>query len=93
MQDNSKHAETVRRAALPQVMFVPDVSVALQMSPDAARRAILRGECGPYFRVGGRRLAVIRESFLDSLAQRNRIDGAATGPRSLSPDDGEGGAR
>lgn len=75
------HVETVRRAALPQILFVPDVAVALQVGKDAARRAILRGECGPYLRVG-RRLAVLKESFLAALASRQtgpgprRIEGA-----------------
>jgi len=63
------HMDTVRRAALPQVMFVRDIGLALQLGPDAARRAILRGECGPFIRVG-RRLAVLRDSFLASLAKR-----------------------
>ena len=63
------HAQTVRRAALPEVLFIPDLALALQVSDSTARRAVLRGDCGPYFRFG-RRLAVRRESFLDSLAAR-----------------------
>lgn len=59
----------VRRAALPEVMFVEDVAIALLVQPDAARRAVLRGDCGPYFRLG-RRMAVLRESFLAALAKR-----------------------
>ena len=76
------HVDTVRRAALPQILFVPDVAVALQVGHDTARRAILRGECGPYLRIG-RRLAVLRDTFIAALASRQ------TGPR---PRRIEGGA-
>lgn len=65
-----QYSEMVRRAALPQILFVHDIGLALQISPSGARRAILRGECGPYLRVG-RRLAVLRESFLTTLAKRS----------------------
>jgi len=57
------------RGVLPEVMFVPDVALALAVKPSAARKAILRGDCGPYLRLG-RRLAVRRESFLATLAAR-----------------------
>lgn len=67
----TQHVDTVRRAALPQVMFVRDIGLALQLGPDAARRAILRGDCGPFFRVG-RRLALRRDSFLAALASREQ---------------------
>lgn len=70
------HTDTVRRAALPQVLLVEDVGLALQLGRDAARKAILRGECGPYIRLG-RRLAVLRESFLAALASRQ----VGPGPR------------
>lgn len=61
--------EAVRRAALPQILFVEDIGLALRLGHAATRRAILRGECGPYFRQG-RRLAVLRDSFLAALAHR-----------------------
>ena len=63
------HSETVRRAALPELMLVPDVALALQRSTSYARKAVLLGECGPFVRVGGR-LAILRTAFLASLAQR-----------------------
>lgn len=59
----------VIRAALPEVMFVPDIGAALRLGPAATRRAVLRGACGPYVRIG-RRLAVLRTSFLDALARQ-----------------------
>ena len=63
---NGPYATTVRRAALPEVMFTPDVALALHSSPETARRYIREGHCGPHFRVG-RRLGVLRETFLGSL--------------------------
>lgn len=63
------HSAAVQRAALPEVLFIPDVGLALQVGDSAARRAVLRGECGPYLRIG-RRLAVLRETFLAALARR-----------------------
>ena len=60
------HTLTVRRAALPEVMFTPDVALALRSSPKTARQHIREGLCGPHFRVG-RRLGVLRETFLSSL--------------------------
>jgi len=66
------HSDAVVRAALPEVMFVADLALALRVGESAARRALLRGECGPYLRIG-RRLAVLRESFLASLAAREQL--------------------
>ena len=77
----TNHVDTVRRAALPQILLVPDIGLALQLSNHGARRAILRGECGPYFRVG-RRLAVLRESFLAALTSRQE----GPGPRRIGED-------
>jgi hypothetical protein len=72
----------VRRAVLPEILFTPDLALALGgITPSAARRAVLRGDCGPYLRIG-RRIAVRRESLLAALAEREM--GAA-----LEPDEGE----
>lgn len=65
------HQITVRRACLPEVMLAEDVAAVLDLTPSGARRAIRRGECGPYLRIG-RRLAMLRESFLRSLTRRQR---------------------
>ena len=62
----------ITRAALPEILFVPDVAIALGVMDSAARKTIVRGEIGPYFRIG-RRLAVRRESFLAALAEREVI--------------------
>jgi hypothetical protein len=71
MAQNRSHPHdlTVRRACMPELLLVPDVALALSLSHSAARRAILRGDCGPYLRLG-RRLAVLRESFLAALEAR-----------------------
>ncbi len=71
MAQNRSHPHdlTVRRACLPELLLVPDVALALSLSHSAARRVILRGDCGPYSRIG-RRLAVRRESFLAALEAR-----------------------
>ena len=71
MAQNRSHPHdlTVRRACMPELLLVPDVALALSLSHSAARRAILRGDCGPYHR-HGRRLAVLRESFLAALEAR-----------------------
>lgn len=68
--------EVVLRATLPLVMFVPDVALALQVTPATARRAILAGRCGPYSRIG-RRLVVRRDALLAAIAEREV--GAGTG--------------
>lgn len=58
------------RVDLPLVMLPADVAAALGLkSASAARRAILRGECGPYSR-RGRRLLLRREAFLEALRAR-----------------------
>ena len=69
--DQSPHSDIVRRAALPEILFILDLALALQLSEEATKHALLRGECGPYFRVGGQ-LAVLRDSLLDALAARER---------------------
>jgi hypothetical protein len=61
----------VQRAALPEILLVPDVALALGVKHSAARKAILRGDCGPFIRVG-RRLGVLRDSFLETLAARQQ---------------------
>jgi len=73
-----EYSSLVLRAALPEILFVLDIGLAYGLTPSAARKAILRGDCGPYFRIG-RRLAVRRESFLAALREQE-ID-----PRSPLP--------
>ena len=70
-EPTGSHAETVRRACLPEVLFRPDIAVALQVPEESVETLILSGECGPYLRISGR-LAVRRSAFLASLAARER---------------------
>jgi len=79
-EDRSPHDLAVRRACLPEVMFEDDVSVALRVPRDAAREAILRGDCGAFFWIVGR-IAVRREAFLASLEAREGEPGR--GPLTL----------
>jgi hypothetical protein len=68
---NAPYSEAVLRAAPPEVLFLPDIAIVLQIGRSTARRAVLRGQLGPYIRVG-RRIAVLRTSFLDALAAREQ---------------------
>jgi hypothetical protein len=64
----SPFADDVRRACLPEVLLIPDLAAVLGVGESAARKAVLRGGCGPFVRLG-RRIAVRRESFLAHLAE------------------------
>jgi hypothetical protein len=57
------------RSNLPEVLRVEDVAAVFGVKLGAARKAIVRGWCGPYSRVG-RRLFVRRESFLAAFKSR-----------------------
>jgi len=61
--------EAIRRAVLPPILFVADLRAILRLSASGARRAVLRGECGRFLRVG-RRIAVSREAFSEALRAR-----------------------
>lgn len=58
-----------RRAALPEVLLMRDLALALSMTASATRRLVMRGEVGPYTWIG-RRIVVRREAFLKALAER-----------------------
>lgn len=74
-----------RRAVLPEVMGAPDVRVAFGLATDsAARRAILRGEAGPYIR-RGRRLCVLRSTFLAHLESQAITVAPRTPPPAPKP--------
>ena len=66
---DARYRDQVARAALPEVLFVLDIALILGVKRSAARKAIRRGDCGPYLRLG-RRLAVLRESLLEALRER-----------------------
>ncbi len=66
-----KYASDFRRAALPEILFVPDLALALGRNARSIRRLLASGRLGiPYVRLGGQRFAVRREAFLAALAER-----------------------
>lgn len=68
--DGRRYSLQVARAALPEVLFIPDLAIALGgISESATRRAVLRGDCGPYVRLG-RRLAIRRDALMSALQDR-----------------------
>ena len=73
MKNSNPHETTVRRAALPEVMLVGDVALALDLPELDAQRLLSSGRLGLAFEVEGR-LAVLRSSFLTAL------EGGATPP-------------
>jgi hypothetical protein len=69
MENTNPHIETVRRAALPEVMFCPDIAVAVQLPVERIEDQAPSGYFGPCFYVDGR-LAVLRDDFLETMTLR-----------------------
>jgi len=65
------HEATIRRAALPEVMFVADIALAMDLPVFQVETAAREGRFGRPFFVRGR-VAVLREVFLASLVERTR---------------------
>lgn len=63
------HHDSVRRAALPEVLFAGDLALALEMPERAADAAARAGRFGPFLFVQGR-VAVLRQDFLEFLTLR-----------------------
>lgn len=59
----------VRRAALPEVLFAPDLAIVLCLSEPDADAGARAGRFGPEIYVGGR-VAVLRQDFLEFLSLR-----------------------
>jgi hypothetical protein len=74
---SEKHEVAVRRAALPEVMFAPDMALVLGIPDADADKAARQGRLGPQFFVAGR-VAVLRQDFLEFLTLRaaSQIPGA-----------------
>ncbi|MBI3272219.1 MAG: hypothetical protein HYZ53_24720 [Planctomycetes bacterium] len=81
-------ARALGRALLPEVLLSEDLALALGVSPSAARRAVLRGQCGPYVRLG-RRLCVRRPAFLAALEARETTPLPPPGPVAVAPPQSE----
>lgn len=56
---------------LPVILFIPDVARVTRVAQSAARKAVLRGRYGAHLRLG-RRLAVLRSTFLKALQRQQR---------------------
>lgn len=67
MEPFSNYEEVLRRHALPEILFAPDIALVLRIPEDEADARARAGGVGPEFYVGGR-VAVLRQDFLDGLA-------------------------
>ena len=66
---NPDHDAVMRRAALPEVMFAPDIALAVQIPIPVVEAQAPGGSFGPCFYVQGR-VAVLREDFLETMTLR-----------------------
>ena len=66
---------------LPPILLVEDMARIFRLTLGAARKMILRNDCGPFVRIG-RRLAIRREVFLEHV---KRLEAGFAGPPSRSP--------
>jgi hypothetical protein len=66
---NNPHTDTVRRAALPEILFLPDLAFVLRLPEELAEAQLSEGRLGPSFLVQGRP-AVLREHFMEALRAR-----------------------
>lgn len=82
MKPNNPHAETIRRAALPELLFKPDLALATQLPEETAEAYAVEGRFGPCLYIGGR-VAVLRDHFLESL--RARAVGSDLSLKELAP--------
>jgi hypothetical protein len=57
------------RSALPEVCWIPDLALVLQVTPSSARRLVQSGALGQYGRLG-RRIYCRRATLLTALAER-----------------------
>ena len=69
MKNSIPHDNTVRRAALPEVLLASDIALALRIPPSEAEALAREGRFGPFFTINGAP-AVLRETFLGHLGDR-----------------------
>lgn len=70
--ERSHPFDHVRRATLPELLFAPDVAVALGVTEDSADAALREGSLGRYLLVD-RRPAILRSEFIQRLAERASV--------------------
>jgi len=86
-------AQTLRRAALPEILFDEDVSLALQIEQPEAHRRISSGELGPFLDLDGRP-ALLLKTFLEQLKSQQVTARSGPGPVLKAPQGfGKGGPR
>lgn len=61
---------TVRRAALPEVLFASDIAIVLGIPESQAYEVTLRGRVGDHILVRGQP-AVLRKDFIGALSKRS----------------------
>lgn len=87
MNEKPRYDEAVRRAALPEILLGPDLSLATNLPLGVADAAARAGRFGPHFFIGGQ-VAVLRKDFLQTMTLRaSRRD-----PTQKEVLPGEGGA-
>jgi len=59
----------VRRAALPELLFAPDLAVVTDLPEDEADRAARAGRFGPQLYIKGK-VAVLKKDFLQTMTLR-----------------------
>lgn len=79
---------TVRRAALPELCFAPDLAPVLLVDEQVVERLLADGRLGRTLRVRGLR-AVLRDDFLDALAAAAETDSDLLESLSLQPRAGD----
>lgn len=67
------HQKTVRRAALPEILFLPDLALALEVPQHEAEQAARAGLLGPTLVLSGR-LAILRRDLLEHLSDQAKSD-------------------
>ncbi|MBL8800443.1 MAG: hypothetical protein JNN27_00485 [Planctomycetes bacterium] len=78
----------VRRAALPELCFAPDLAPVLLVDEQVVERLLADGRLGRTLRVRGLR-AVLRDDFLDALAAAAETDSDVVESLSLQPRAGD----
>jgi hypothetical protein len=76
METNPRYADAVRRAALPEILFAPDLAIATGLPEDETDAAARAGRFGPQLFIKGR-VAVLRQDFLGYLTLHAKARDAA----------------
>lgn len=69
MTTHAHPQDVLRRHALPEVLFAPDIAIVLELPEPIAEEGARAGRFGHEFYVQGR-VAVLRQDLLDALAAR-----------------------